>query len=400
MVTSRPRRPDARVSLRERDGLSRHRRDRVKIALVQDQLLTCAGSERVFLYLVQEFAEADVYTIAYNADSTWPEFKQFRIKTSWLNLFIRSHAAFKVAFPIATYVMQWWNFRRYDLVLTSSATVAKYARRHRGRHLCYCYFPTRAIWNATGYFGPERGLSRWVFEFLLRYLRRRDVEAAQKVSRFIAISQMTREEIRNRYGRTSIVIPSPIDFDRFVTYSKVPKENFYLIVSRLETWKRVDYAVEAFTRSGRRLCVVGGGPDAKRLKAMAGPTIEFLGRVDDESLAQLYGQAAAVIFTPILEYGLVPLEANAAGTPCIAFGRGGVLETMVGLGDSLGRAPTAVFFDEQTPQSINDAVAVCEQAEFDREALVSHAQAYNVDAFRARMRAAVEDFMSGKPEQG
>jgi len=365
----------------------------VKIALIQDQLLTSAGSERVFLSLVEEFAEADVYTLAYNAEVTWPEFKRFKIRTSVLNPLIRTHRQFKWWFPIATYVMQWWDFRDYDVVITSSTTVAKYIKRFRGPQLCYCYFPTRAIWESGKYFGTADSLKARVLAFLMKYLRRRDIAAAQRVTQFVAISEFTRTAIRNHYDRDAVVLPSPIDFERFASKSTLPKEDFFLVVGRLETWKRVDYAIEAFARLGLPLKIVGSGPDEARLRAMASSNVEFLGQVGDEDLARLYARARAVVFTPALEYGLVPLEANAAGTPCIAFGRGGVLETMVGLDDKAGRPPTAVLFDEQTPESLVEAVGTFERTRFDRAALTAHASGYNVGAFKSKMRALLDKML-------
>ena len=365
----------------------------VRIALVQDQLLTPAGSERVFLYLTQEFAEADVYTLAYNAETTWPEFKGLRIRTSWLNALIRTHGQFKLWFPVSTYVMQWWDLRSYDLVITSSATVAKYVRRINAPHLCYCYFPTRAIWDTRSYFGATRGLKTRIFESILSYLKKRDREAAEGVTRFVAISQITRSAIQKNYGRDSVVVPSPIDFDRFAEHAGTPKEDFYLLVSRLETWKAVDYAVKAFNDLGRSLKIVGAGPDKARLQEMAKSNVEFLGKVDDAALALLYARARAVVFTPVLEYGLVPLEANAAGTPCIAYGRGGVLETMIGLDDAEGRAPTAILFDRQSSESLADAVLLCERTTFDSSVLCTHAAQYNVPAFQKRLRALSDELL-------
>ena len=363
----------------------------MKVALIQDQLLTCAGSERVFLYLAEEFAEADLFTLAYNPETTWPELKRFKFHTSVLGPIVRSHRIFQLLFPLATYVMQWWDFRRYDAVITSSATVAKYVRRFRGPHLCYCYFPTRAIWDSGSYFSAKAGIAAAAFKALSGYFKRRDLRAAQGVTRFIAISEVTRRAIRHHYGRESTVIASPIDFERFAPQSGRVKGGFYLLVSRLQTWKAIDYAVEAFNRIKRPLKIVGTGPDRQRLENMASSNIEFLGHVDDARLAELYGEAIAVVFTPVLEYGLVPLEANAAGTPCIAYGRGGVLETMIGLGDAAGRQPTSVLFDEQTPESLAAAVIACENTHFDRVALTAHASQYDVSTFKRRVRAMFDE---------
>ena len=372
----------------------------MKLALIQDQLLTPAGSERVFLYMAQEFPEADIFTLAYNPDTTWPEFKAFDIRTSWLNRWVQNHDRFKTAFPLSTYVMQNWDFDAYDVILTSSATTAKYIRNHHARHICYCYYPTRAIWTRNKYFdGAKSGLRETLFDMAYGALKRRDLEAAKRVDRFIAISDSTRQAIRQFYGRESEVLFSPIDVERFAAGASATKTGRYLMVGRLERWKRADFAIEAFNRLGLPLDVIGTGPEEAVLRAAANDNIRFLGRADDQTLVKAYGAARAVIFTPELEYGLVPLEAAAAGTPTIALGKGGVLETMIGPEDAAGRAPTAVFFTEQSPEALIAAVRRFEGMEFQEKALLAHAARFGIAEFRRKLRAFVADDMASLSQQ-
>lgn len=370
----------------------------MKLALVQDQLLTPAGSERIFLYMCQEFPEADIYTLAYNPDVTWPEFRQFNIRTSWMNALVQTHDRFKTVFPLSTYVMQKWDLSGYDVILTSSATIAKYIARHHARHVCYCYYPTRAIWTRGKYFdGAHSGWREKIFAHAYEWLKRRDLEAAARVNDFIAISDSTRDAIRQFYGRDSTVLYSPIDVDRFAPGAAEEKTDRYLMVGRLERWKRADFAIEAFNQLGLPLDIIGTGPEEPALRAMAGATIRFLGRADDETLVKAYGAARAVIFTPELEYGLVPLEAAAAGTPTIALGRGGVLETMVGPDDPQGRAPTAVFFDQQTPEAVIAAIRRFDTVNFAQDALMAHARKFGIPEFRRKLRRLVYNDMAGAP---
>ena len=367
----------------------------MKLAIIQDQLLTEAGSERVFLYMAQEFREADIYTLAYNPRTTWPEFRDFKINTSWLNPFVQTHDRFKMAFPLSTYVMQNWDFNAYDVILTSSATTAKYIRNHHARHICYCYYPTRAIWDHGKYFnGAKSGLREDVFRLTYDYMKKRDLEAARNVDSFIAISESSRQAIRAYYGRDAQVLFSPIDVDRFTAGAGVAKTDRYLMVGRLERWKRADFAIEAFNQLRLPLDIIGTGPEEAALRAMAGPTIRFLGRADDAALVQAYGAARAVIFTPELEYGLVPLEAAAAGTPTIALGKGGVLETMIGPEDPEGRPPTAVFFTDQTPEALARAVRRFEAMDFRREGLMARAARFGIPEFRRKLRAIVANDMA------
>lgn len=371
----------------------------MRLALIQDQLLTPAGSERMFLYMCQEFREADIFTLTYNAETTLPEFRQFDIKTSWMNGWVRNHDRFKTVFPLSTYVMQNWDFRGYDVILSSSSTCAKYIRRHNAVHLCYCYYPTRAIWTLDNYFGPAKaGFKQGLFRALMPYFKRRDLAAAAGVDHFIGISHASCDGIRKFYGRDSDMAYSPIDFEHFRKAMTVPRKEYFLIVSRLERWKCLDYAVEAFTRAGLPLRIVGTGVDEDRLRRMAGPHIEFVGSLSDAELLRAYGEARAVVFTPELEYGLVPLEAAAAGTPVISLGKGGVLETMIDVDDprAAGNKGTAVFFYEQTAQALSHALRRFESAVFDREILNAHASAFAVPEFKAKLRALVEKYGAGR----
>ena len=359
----------------------------MKLALIQDQLLTPAGSERMFLYMAQEFREAALFTLCYNPRATWPGFLDYRITTHWVNPFIQTHERFKTAFPLATWLMQAWDFREYDVILTSSATTAKYIRRHRARHVCYCYFPTRAIWTSDKYFsGAAPDLRHRLFRLAHAHLTRRDLEAARRVDQFIAISESSREAIQRFYDRDADVLCPPVDTERFGAARTTNKNGRYLLVSRLQRWKRVGVAVDAFTTLGLPLDIIGTGPEEARLRAAAGPNIRFLGVVDDDALARAYGEAKAVVFTPELEYGLIPLEAAAAGTPSIALGRGGVLETVVGLNDSAGRRATGVFFDEQTPEALVAAVHRFEGVTIAANDLVAHAAAFSIAGFQRRLR--------------
>lgn len=359
----------------------------MKIAIVHDYLCGIGGSERVFQYICEEFQEADVFTLACNPEATFPYFQTRQIKTTWLNLFVQSMDAFRWSFPFATYAMQHLDLSEYDVVLSSSATVAKYVRVPNGRHICYCYIPTRAIWQFDEYFG--KSWKAKLVKMLLPYLRKRDFAAAQGVDRFIAISEVTKKHIQESYARDSEVIYCPINLDSFRA-AEIKKDHF-LIVSRLEQWKRVDYAIEAFNLLGLPLRVVGTGVEEARLKAMAKPNITFLGSVDDETLAREYGEARAVVFTPFLEYGLIPLEASASGTPVICYGKGGITETMVPWveGAESSTSPTAIFFYEQTAVALAAAVRQFEQVTFDSVRLVEHASRWGVPAFKKQIREAI-----------
>lgn len=370
----------------------------MKLALIHDHILIKGGSDRIFQYMVEEFPEADIFTAAYNPHTAWPEFKKYNIKTTWADSFVRNHDQFKSFYPLLTNVFKYLDLYGYDVILSSSATVAKYISRFDGIHICYCYFPTRAIWNTDAYFKKSsKSIKVLFFRALLPYLKRQDIAASKRVNKFIAISEYSRRAIARIYSRNAEVLFCPIDVEHFRQGNTEEKGNHYLIVSRLERWKRLDYAIEAFNRLGLPLRIVGSGADGNEIKLTARENIQFLGNVDDANLVKEYGQAKAVIFTPELEYGLVPLEACAAGTPVIAYGKGGVIETMQPVNGQLRSvmSPTALFFYEQTPESLMAAVQEFEHMTFERMALVRHAEKFNIPSFKKALRNQVEKALCG-----
>lgn len=365
----------------------------MKIAIIHDYLCGVGGSERVFQYICEEFAEADIYTLSINCNITLPYFSHKKINTTYLNYFVRSMRAFRLAFPLATRAMGSIDLSAYDLVLSSSATVAKYVNVPNGIHVCYCYIPTRALWQTEEYF--KSSFVKFLISPFLGYLRKQDINAASKINFFIAISENTRDHIKRTYSRESIVLNCPIDLSQF-KQSPIKGDHF-LLVSRLEQWKRVDYAVEAFNKLGLPLRIIGTGKEESRLKEVAKSNISFLGQVDDITLASEYAKAKAVIFTPSLEYGLVPLESVASGTPVIAYGYGGIEETMIPLRVGSIRKnqspPTAHFFYEQTAEALADAVLNFDQSKFSPEDMILYASRWGIPEFKYKLRTIVMAFL-------
>ncbi len=357
----------------------------MKVAIVHDYLCSKGGSERVFQYICEAFPEADVYTLAFNPHKTFSYFSKRAIQTTWLQPFIRSSTTFRWLFLLGTKAIQSLDFSKYDLVVSSSTTVAKYLSAPRALHICYCYMPTRAIWHFENYFGGN-----WISKLLaplLPFLKKRDFAAAQKVNRFLTISQSSQNYIQQYYARDSEILYCPIDLSQLTFSAK--KKDHYLIVSRLEYWKRVDYAVEAFNSLGLPLKIIGTGSEKEKLRALAKENISFLGEVDDATLAREYSECKAVVFTPFLEYGLIPLEANASGTPVIAYGHGGIRETMIPTDNSEKKIPTAMFFYEQTANALSDCIKKFETFQFDPAALREHALKWDSSTFIPNFREKV-----------
>lgn len=363
----------------------------VRVALVHDWLTGMRGGERCLEVFCELFPEAPIYTLLHVPGRVSPTIEARRIVTAFVQRLPGAASAYRNYLPLFPLAIRTFDLSRYDLILSLSHCVAKGVRTPRGvTHVCYCFTPMRYVWDLyDDYFGRRAALPiRLLMPPLAAALRRWDCRTAE-VDHFAAISRHIAERIQRVYGRPADVIYPPVDVRRFQIGEP---EDFYLVVSSLAPYKRVDLAVAAATRLGRRLLVVGTGPEAGRLRAMAGPTVEFLGWRPDDTVADLFARCRAVLFTGVEDFGIVPLEAAAAGRPTIALARGGTLETMVGLGEEGPEQPTAVFFREQTLDALVAAIREFEAAEhrFDPKALRAHAERFDRPAFKRQIEEYVE----------
>jgi glycosyltransferase involved in cell wall biosynthesis len=362
-----------------------------RVALVHDWLTGMRGGERCLEVACELFPEAPLFTLLHVPGSVSAVIERRRIITSFVNRLPRAGAVYRYYLPLFPAAVRQLDLRSFDMVISLSHCVAKGVRPAPGAlHLCYCFTPMRYVWDLyDDYFGARaRMLARVSMPVVGAALRRWD-RRTHGVDHFLAISAHIADRIRRVYRREADVLHPPVDTRRFRIGDAV--EDFYLVVSALTPYKRVDLAVEAACRLGRRLVVVGTGPDERRLRALANPTVEFLGWRSDEEVATLYSRCRAVLFTSVEDFGIVPLEAAAAGRPTIALARGGALETMVGL-DLSEEAPSAVFFDAQTVDALVAAIRRFEAAQdrFDPKALRARAERFDRGTFKERFREYVD----------
>jgi glycosyltransferase involved in cell wall biosynthesis len=358
----------------------------VRVALVHDWLTGMRGGERCLEVFCELFPDADLYTLLHVRGSVSPVIERRRVVTSFIQRLPDAARRYRSYLPLFPAAIRRFDLRGYDLVLSSSHAVAKGVRVPRGAlHVCYCFTPMRYVWDLyDAYFGPRAsGLTRVLMPPVAAALRRWDRRTAGGVHHFVGISRFIADRIRRCYGREADVIHPPVDVARFRIEER--PEDFYLVVSALAPYKRVDLAVAAATRLGRRLLVVGTGPEERRLRAAAGPSVEFLGWKDDPQVAELYARCRALLFPTVEDFGITPLEAMAAGRPVIALGQGGALETVVPPGG--GSPPTGLFFARQTADDLAEAILHFESGAvaFEPKALRRHAETFDRPLFKERV---------------
>jgi glycosyltransferase involved in cell wall biosynthesis len=361
-----------------------------RVALVHDWLTGMRGGERCLEVFCELFPDAPLFTLLHVPGSVSPVIERRRIVTSFVQRLPGAATRYRHYLPLFPAAVRGLALNGYDLVLSLSHCVAKAVRVPPGAlHLCYCFTPMRYVWDLEDDYAREAGWpTRLALPPVAAALRRWD-RRTQGVHEFVAISRHIAERIRRVYGRSSEVIHPPVDVARFRIADTL--DDYYLVVSALVPYKRVDLAVAAAERLGRRLVVVGTGPEEARLRALAGPGVTFLGWRSDTEVAELYARCRAVLFPSVEDYGIVPLEAAAAGRPTIALGRGGALETMVGLGSG-SEPPTAVFFAEATVDALATAMRTFEAAadRFDPPALRARATTFDRPRFVRRLREYVD----------
>jgi glycosyltransferase involved in cell wall biosynthesis len=355
----------------------------VRVAFVHDYLTQLGGAERVFLHMHALYPDAPVYTSVYDRDAMGTAFEALDIRTSWLQRLPGAPKRFRALLPLYPNAFESLDLRGFDLVISSTTSFAKGVRVAPGAlHISYVNTPTRFIWYPQEYaFEITAPLVLPALRAALPALRRWDHAAAQRPYRLIANSKNVAARIQECYGRSSDVVPCPVDLERFAPSDDV--REYYLVVARLLPYKRVALAIEACNALAAPLIVVGTGPDEARLRRIAGPTIRFAKTVGDGERRRLFGQARAVIVPGVEDFGLVALEAAASGRPTLAFGAGGSLETVV-------EGETGSFFREATPEALAAALVALAPESFSRARLLAHAAQFSPDLFRERLRELIE----------
>jgi len=355
----------------------------MKVAIVHYWLVNMRGGEKVLEALLELYPQADIYTHVYNPKAVSDLIKGKRIFTSRINRLPFAKKLYQLYMPLMPNALIDFDLQQYDLVISSESGPAKgVVANPYAYHICYCHTPMRYLWDMYHeYFRKTNPIVRFFMKRLIPHLRLWDVTSANLVDYFIANSSYVAKRIIRYYNRQPVVIYPPVNIEKYFSVERKPKD-FYLFFGQVTGYKRADIAIEACIKSGRTLIVAGSGAKKKDIKKNKKNTfIQYVGRVSDEEASILFSQAKALLFPGIEDFGIIPIEVQAAGCPVIAYNQGGALDTVK---DGV----TGVFFDEQTPDSLIKAMeyfeANIEQFK-NRYVFTEHVQKFSKDAFKERI---------------
>lgn len=389
----------------------------MKTAIIHDWLVTYAGAERALEQIIAIFPESDLYSLVdFLPDHERTFLAQKKAGTSFIQALPFAKKKYRSYLPFMPLAIEQFDLSAYDLIISSSHAVAKGVLTNSNQlHVCYCYTPMRYAWDLHHQYlreaGLNSGLKGMLAKLVLHYMRIWDYASSNRVDHFAAISQYIAGRIRKIYGRNATVIYPPVDIETFIPCSQ--KDEFYLTASRMVPYKKVDLIVEAFSQMPeKRLIVIGDGPDLKKVKSKAASNIELIGYQPTSVLKDYLQKAKAFVYAAEEDFGILPVEAQACGTPVIAYGKGGILETVIPLriipdSDIRGRAlcktqgekqsaPTGVFFHEQTVSSLLSAVSEFEAVSnsFNSLAIRRNAERFSKDRFKKEFKGFIDKSIS------
>ncbi len=349
----------------------------MKIAIVCDWLTTMGGAEQVLINFSELYPNAPFYTTLYNPNNLDNKLKKIKVHTSFLQRkkMVNDH---KKYFPLMPLAISCLNVKDYDVILSSSSSVAKGIRKGKNSvHFCYIHTPMRYAYEYKHeYTDGMNFVKKLLVNILLFFVRIWDQKNTKKVDFFIANSTEVQKRVKKTYNRDSVVIFPPVRTNEF----KISKKNgdYYFIVSRLVKYKRFDLAVKACTELNKKLIVIGDGPERENLEKIAGPTVTFLGRQDDKTVKKYMSECKAFLFPGLEDFGIVPVEAQACGRPVICYGKGGVLDTVID-------GETGVYFDKQNVESLKEAIIKFEKTKFDKKKIREHSLKFSEENFRKQL---------------
>ncbi|MBC2581565.1 glycosyltransferase [Clostridium sp. DJ247] len=358
----------------------------MKVAIIHEWFSGIGGSEKVVKAVHEIFPEAPVYVFVHNKYNMPEEYNAMNIRTSYLQKIPFAKTKYQKLLPLMPHAVEQYDLSEYDLVISSSTCCAKgVITKADALHICYCHTPMRYGWDLYHeYIKDKNMIMKWIISSQMKKIRIWDRLSADRVDYFIANSHNVARRIKKNYRRNSKVIYPPVDTDFYTPEGECG--DYYLIVSRLVGYKRVDLAIEVFNELNLPLVIVGGGEELKKYKAISNSNISFLGRLTDEKIRQYYRECKAFIFPGEEDFGITPVEAQACGRPVIAYGKGGTLETVI-------EDETGIFFYNQDKQSLKDAVLKMEAnyKNFDKNVIRKNAIRFSIDRFKGEITSFIHE---------
>ncbi len=350
-------------------------------------LVNMRGGENVLRVICDIFPQADIFTHVYSEKIRLENFPEHRVKTTFINKLPFPSRFYQNYLPLMPAAARMLDMNGYDLIISSESGPIKGIRKTGSAvHVCYCHTPMRYLWDMYEDYYQWVSPAKKVFMRLLTpYLRKEDLKSAESVDHFIANSNFVAERIKRIYKRDATVIHPPVDADFFSNCNGDEKEDYFMFAGQLNYYKRADIAVKAFNRNGLRLKIVGDGEEYYSLKRMAKANIEFVGKANHMQLKDLYSKSQALIFPNIEDFGMIPVECMATGTPVIAYNAGGARETVI-------NGKTGLFFDQQDSGSLCNAVEEFSSHKFDPRLLKTHSQKFSKEKFKEKFK----DFLAAK----
>lgn len=357
----------------------------MKVAIVHEHLAQDGGAELVVRTLKEIFPEAPIFALVYDKKRAHPKFREMEIKTSFIQRMWGGIKHYQWYLPFMPSAVEKYDLTDFDVVISSSSAYAKGIVTHSSTlHICYCYCPTRYLWNYTHQYHRElrhNKIVRKLIPFILTPLRIWDKVAADRVDHFIGISQFIGQQIKKFYKKDCSIVYPPVEVKKF--NHKTEPQEYFLMLGRLVAYKRYDLAIKVFNKLGWQLKIAGDGPEINYLRKIAGPNVEILGRVSDEERTKLFEGCRGFIFTAEEDFGIVPIEAMASGRPVVAFGLGGALEYVI-------PGVTGELFPTQTEASLMEVLKKFHPEKYNPEVIRAHAEYFDKERFKREMKELVE----------
>lgn len=356
----------------------------MKIAIIHYWLVRMRGGEKVIEALCELYPDADIFTHVVDQENISETILSHKVTKTFVSKLPFATKWYKNYLPFMPLALEQLDLSDYDLIISSESGPTKgVITRPDALHICYCHTPMRYVWDMYHQYRKDQFfLKRWLMTPLLHYIRNWDFISSARVDHYVANSNYVAKRIKKYYRRDATVINPPVETARFETDNH-EKSDYYLLFGQLVTYKRADLAIEAFNQSGKSLIVIGNGEMKEQLLKLAKPNINFKGWLNDDEITEYLQGAKALIFPGVEDFGIIPLEAMASGTPVIAYAEGGALETVID-------QKTGILFEQQTSDCLNNAIDKFETCSFNKDELIYHASKFSSERFKQQIKSLVD----------